>query len=181
MFFIYIVIFCNLNAKEIWVLDKKLSTINFELPILFANNVKGEFKEIEGIIEIDLIKKQNNKAIFTVNLNSIEMNYDKYKSLLLSEIFFNTSNFPVALIDTNKFSYDNDTKINLEVELKIKGKTRKVPLEIEVIHLTDELVQIKSALSFSRTSFKIGTGAWENTSILRDKALIQTNLFLFKK
>ena len=44
-----------------------------------------------------------------------------------------------------------------------------------------ELVQIESDLSFSRTFFNIGTGKWSNTSILKDKAKIKTNLFLFKE
>ena len=29
-------------AKETWILDKDLSTIEFELPVLLANNVKGK-------------------------------------------------------------------------------------------------------------------------------------------
>ena len=53
-------------AKETWVLDKELSTITFELPVFIAKNVKGEFTEIEGLVEIDVKEKENNKAIFTV-------------------------------------------------------------------------------------------------------------------
>ena len=47
--------------------------------------------------------------------------------------------------------------------------------------LADELVQIRSELTFSRTNFKIGTGQRSNTSILRDKIIIKTNLFLFRE
>ena len=168
-------------ANERWVLDKDLSTINLELPVLFANNVKGEFKEIEGLIEIDLNTKKNNKAIFSVKLNSIQINYTKYKELLLSDIFFNSYEYPIALVDTKKFSYKNESEITLNVELTIKGLSQLVPLKLKIIHLTDELVQIKGKLFFSRTNFNIGIGKWSMTSILKDKALIQTNLFLFKE
>ena len=72
-------------------------------------------------------------------------------------------------------------KINFDVELSIKGINNKVPIEIEIFHLAEELVQIKAKLLFSRTSFKIGTGKWSSTSILKDKASIKTNLFLFKE
>ena len=78
----------SLCAKETWSLDKKLSTISFELPVFLAKNVKGEFKEIEGLVEIDLEKKEGNKAVFSVKINSINMNYNKYRNLLLSDIFF---------------------------------------------------------------------------------------------
>jgi len=53
--------------------------------------------------------------------------------------------------------------------------------EINVSRLADELVQIRSELTFSRTNFKIGTGQWSNTAILRDKIIIKTNLFLFRE
>ena len=92
-------------SKESWLLDKNLSSIEFELPVLFANNVQGKFEEINGIIEIDLANKANNKAIFSVKINSKNMNYKKYKEILLSDIFFDSYNFPVALVDTKKFSY----------------------------------------------------------------------------
>ena len=168
-------------SKESWLLDKNLSSIEFELPILFATNVKGKFEEINGIIEIDLANKENNKAIFSVKINSINMNYKKYKNLLLSDIFFDSYNFPVALVDTKKFSYKNENEFSLEVELTIKGKTEIVPLDIEIIHLANELIQIKTDLDFSRTLFNIGTGKWKSTAILKDKGVIKTNLFLFKQ
>lgn len=168
-------------SKESWLLDKNLSSIEFELPVLFANNVQGKFEEINGIIEIDLANKENNKAIFSVKINSINMNYKKYKNLLLSDIFFDSYNFPVALVDTKKFSYKNENVFSLEVELTIKGKTEIVPLDIEIIHLANELIQIKTDLDFSRTLFNIGTGKWKSTAILKDKGVIKTNLFLFKQ
>ena len=56
-----------------------------------------------------------------------------------------------------------------------------VPLVINVTRLAEELVQIQSELIFSRTNFEIGIGQWSNTSILRDKIIIKTNLFLFRE
>ena len=168
-------------ASERWVLDKSLSTIEFELPVLFAKNVKGKFNTIDGFVQLDVDQKENNKAIFSVEINDIEMNYLKYKDLLLSNIFFDAKNFPKAVVDTKKFSYKNETEIQLEIELAIKGKIAMVPLNIYVIRLAEELVQIQAKLIFSRTAFNIGTGKWQNTSILKDKIKLQTNLFLFKE
>ena len=168
-------------AKETWILNKDISTIEFELPILLANNVSGKFKEIEGVIEIDLNKKMNNKAIFSADIKSIDMNYKKYKNLLLSNIFFDSQQFPKALVDTKKFSYENEKVVNLNVELTIKGITNSVPLTLEIIKLAEELVQIKGRLKFSRTDFQVGIEQWKNTSILKDQANINVNLFLSKE
>ena len=171
----------NIFASERWILDKNLSTIEFELPVLFANNVKGQFYTIEGFVELDVDKKENNKAIFSVQIDDLEMNYVKYKDLLLSNIFFDTKKFPLAVIDTKKFSYDNENELKLDAELTLKGKSEMVPLVINVTRLAEELVQIQTEMIFSRTAFNIGIEKWQNTSILKDKVKLQTNLFLFKE
>ena len=161
--------------------DKSLSTIEFELPVLFAKNVKGSFNTIDGFVELDLNQKENNKAIFYVEVNDLDMNYIKYKDLLLSNVFFDARQFPKAVVDTKKFSYVNETEFSLDVELTIKGKSAIVPLVINVKRLAEELVQIQSELIFSRTAFEIGIGNWKNTTILKDKVKLSTNLFLFRE
>ena len=179
--FFFIPISFSHASSERWVLDKNISTIEFELPVLFANNVKGKFNTIEGFIELDVIEKKNNKAIFSVQIDDLEMNYIKYKDLLLSDIFFDTLTFPLAVIDTKKFSYDNEKELEIEAELTLKGKSEMVPLAINVTRLADALVQIQTELIFSRTNFEIGIEQWSNTSILKDRVKIKTNLFLFKE
>ena len=168
-------------AKERWILDKKISEITFEVPVLLAENVMGKFNTIDGFVEIDTLDQKNNKAILSVNINSLEMNYKKYKNLILSDIFFNSDKYPIGIIDTKKFAYNNEEKLNLDIELTIKGITRLVNTELLVIRLTNDLVQIKSELKFSRNDFNIGTGNWKNTTILKDKIKINSNIFLFKE
>ena len=154
LFFLLLFILPNLtHASERWVLDKSLSTVEFELPVLFAKNVKGTFNTIEGFIELDVNQKENNKAIFYVEVKDLDMNYTKYKDLLLSNIFFDAKQFPIAVVDTKKFSYVNETELAFDVELTIKGKSELVPLKINVKRLAEELVQIKTELIFSRTDF----------------------------
>ena len=181
VFFYFLFQTSNIFASERWILDKSLSTIEFELPVLFANNVKGQFYTIEGFVELDVDKKENNKAIFSVQIDDLEMNYVKYKDLLLSNIFFDTKKFPLAVIDTKKFSYDNESELKLDAELTLKGKSEMIPLVINVTRLAEELVQIQTEMIFSRTAFNIGIEKWQNTSILKDKVKLQTNLFLFKE
>ena len=179
--FIFFLIPSIVFASERWIIDKDLSSITFELPVLLAKNVQGTFTNIEGFVELDVDHKKNNKAIFSVDIGSIDMNYKKYKDLLLSNIFFDERQFPKAVIDTKKFSYQNEEELEISVELIIKGQSKLTPLTITVKRLAEELVQIQSELIFSRTDFNIGIGKWSNTTILRDKTKIKTNLFLFKE
>ncbi len=182
IFLIYI-FFISHNAKseERWILDKELSEIKFELPVFLAKNVKGKFNEFEGYVILDLEKKKNNRAIFSVKIDSIEINYNKYRNLLMSEIFFEEKNFPIALIDTKKFIFNKEKNILIDGNLQIKQFINPQPLSLELIYLTNNLVQLKGFLEFSRTSFEIGKKNWSSTAVLKDNILVNVNLFLKKE
>ncbi len=178
---IFLLLFTNIvKANEKWVIDNDISKIEFELPVLFANNVKGEFKSIEGYVNIDLNNNKNNKAIISADIKSVDINYKKYKSLILSEVFFDAKKFPITVIDTKQFFYNNENFINLNVELTLKGKSDFVPIKIKINKFSDDMVQILGEMEISRTNFNIGTKNWKNTAILKDKITVKSNIFLFK-
>ncbi len=184
-FFLYIcfiiIIFSDSYAKERWIIDKNISTIKFEVPVLFASNVSGEFKNIDGFVEIDIKDRENNKALLSVSIESIESNYEKYRDLLLGPIFFDSQNYPIGVLDTKKFSYQNEENLTLSAEFTIKGISKMVETKLKVIRLTSEIVQIVGFLELSRTDFKIGTGSWKSTTILKDNIKIDSNIFLIKE
>ena len=181
LFFIFL--YCKQGiANDLWTIDKNISSIEFEVPVLFAKNVTGKFNIFDGFVSLDLSNQNNNKALINVSIDSLDLNYKRYKNLVLSEVFFDAKKFPLGLIDTNNFKFNyKDNKINIIGELTIKGKSQKIPLDIEVVKLASELVQVKSEISFSRSDIEIGTGNWKNTTILKDKIKIRANIFLFKE
>ena len=181
LFFIFL--YCKQSvANDLWTIDKNISSIEFEVPVLFAKNVTGKFNTFDGFVSLDLSNQSNNKALINVGIDSLELNYKRYKDLVLSEVFFDAKKFPFGLIDTNNFKFNyEDKKINLIGELTIKDKSQNIPINIEVIKLASELVQVKSDVSFSRNDFDIGTGNWKNTTILKDEIKIKANIFLFKE
>ncbi len=181
LFFIFL--YCKQStANDLWTIDKNISSIEFEVPVLFAKNVIGKFNEFEGFVSLDLSNQNNNKALINVKIDSIDINYKRYKDLVISEVFFDAKKYPLGLIDTNNFKFNyEDNKINLTGELTIKGKSQNIPINIEVIKLASELAQVKSEIFFSRNDFKIGTGNWKNTTILKDRIRIKANIFLFKE
>ena len=185
-FFLILLILCvGLSSKSIanekWILDKNISSISFEVPVLFATNVIGKFENIDGFVELDLKDKKNNKAILSVDIESLKLNYEKYMDLILGPVFFDSTKYPFGVLDTKKFAYNNEEKLNLDIELSIKGITKTIDTELTIINLTSDLVQIKGRLEFSRNDFNIGTGNWKNTAILKDKIIINSNLFLMKE
>ena len=183
IYFLIVIFFCinQSYANEKWKIDKEISKISFEVPVLFTTNVKGSFKDIDGFVQLDTKDREKNKAIFSVSINSIEINYQKYKELLLSPIFFNANKYPLGVLDTKNFLYINNKISKLEIELTIKNKTIKIPINLEVNQLTQDLVQIKGKLFFLRSDFNIGTGNWQNTTILKDRVELNYDIFLFRE
>ncbi len=183
IYFLIVIFFCinQSYASERWKIDKDISKISFEVPVLFTTNVKGSFKDIDGFVQLDTKDREKNKAIFSVSINSIEINYQKYKELLLSPIFFNANKYPLGVLDTKNFLYINNKISKLEIELTIKNKTIKIPINLEVNQLTQDLVQIKGKLFFLRSDFNIGTGNWQNTTILKDRVELNYDIFLFRE
>ena len=158
-----------IQANEKWIIDKNLSEITFEVPVLFATNVVGEFTNFDGFVEIDVKNKKNNKAILSVEIDSLEINYKRYKDLILGPKFFDLSNYPIGVLDTKKFSYQNEEDLKLDIELTIKGISKIVETDLVVNRLSADIVQIVGKLEFNRNDFEIGTGNWKNTSILKIK------------
>mgnify|MGYP002876690742 CR=1 FL=1 len=181
VFFLCLTSSFNSYAKEKWVLDKNISSIKFEVPVLFATNVIGEFQNFDGFVELDLNNRINNKAILSVDIKSLKINYKKYIELILGPIFFDTFRYPLAVLDTKKFSYNDENELKLNIELNIKGISKNIETKLNIIKLSSDLVQILGTLEFSRNDFNIGTGSWNNTTILKDIIKIKTNLFLIKE
>ena len=109
-----IFLFCKqILANDLWTIDKNISSIEFEVPVLFANNVIGKFNEFDGFVSLDLSNQNNNKALINVSIDSLDLNYKRYKDLVLSEVFFDAQKFPLGLIDTNNFKFNyEDNKVN---------------------------------------------------------------------
>ena len=170
-----------IQANEKWIIDKNLSEITFEVPVLFATNVSGEFTNFDGFVEIDVKNKKNNKAILSVEIDSLEINYKRYKDLILGPKFFDFSNYPIGVLDTKKFSYQNEEDLKLDIELTIKGISKIVETDLVVNRLAADIVKIIGKLEFNRNDFEIGTGNWKNTSILKNKIKINSSIFLFKE
>ena len=61
-------------AKNTWILDKELSESTFELPVLLANKIRGQFTKFDGSVVMDQENKENNRVFFSIQINSMDLN-----------------------------------------------------------------------------------------------------------
>ena len=84
------------------------------------------------------------------------------------------------ILDTKKFSYQNEEEVEIDIELTLKGISKTIKSKLKINRLTNDLVQILGISEFSRNEFNIGSDKWSNTTILKDKIKINSNIFLVK-
>ena len=176
--FLFLFFCTNSFALEKWIINNKNSSINFSIPVLLGENVKGNFKKFNGFIEVDR-KNFEGVANIVIDINSIFTNYDlDYSDLIRSEVFFSTSQFPKASIKTKDFLINKDNTAHAYATVNIKGNEKdfKIPLSYDLQEKNKVIA--KGTFIFKRTDFEIGTGIWSNTLILKDEVTVNVSLTL---
>ena len=181
-YFFLFLFFCNQSfALEKWVIDDSKSLINFSIPVLFTEDIKGNFKRFKGIVNAD---RKNSKGVVNieVDIESMTTNYDlDYADLIKGDTFFNVVKFPIASIKTKDFIINKkDNTANAFVTLNIKGKEKdyKIPLSYNLEG--KDKATAKGSFNFNRSDFEIGTGVWSSTLVLKDEVTINVSLSLDK-
>ena len=180
-YFFLFLFFCNQSfALEKWIINDSKSSINFSIPVLFAEDIKGNFKRFKGLVNAD---RENLKGVVNieVDIESMTTNYDlDYADLIKGEIFFDVVKFPKASIKTKDFVINKDNTANAFVTLNIKGKEKdyKIPLSYNLEG--KDKATAKGSFNFNRSDFEIGTGVWSPTLILKDEVTVNVSLSLDK-
>ena len=178
-YFFLFLFFCNQSfALEKWIINNSRSSINFSIPVLFAEDIKGDFKKFKGFIEVDR-KNFEGVANIEVNIETITTNYDlDYADLVRGELFFDIKRFPKASIKTKDFLINKDNTAYAFATLNIKGNERdfKIPLSYN-LQGNDKAIA-KGTFNFNRSDFEIGTGVWSSTLVLKDEVTINVILSL---
>ena len=178
-YFFLFLFFCNQSlALEKWIINNSKSSINFSIPVLFAEDIKGNFKNFKGFVNAD---RKNLKGVvnIVVDIESISTNYDlDYADFIKGDVFFDIIKFPQASIKTKDFVINKDNTANAFATLSIKGKDKdfKIPLNYNLQENNKAIA--KGNFNFNRSDFEIGTGIWASTLILKDEVTVNVILSL---
>jgi len=180
-YFFLFLFFCNQSfALEKWIINDSKSSINFSIPVLFAEDIKGNFKRFKGLVNAD---RENLKGVVNieVDIESMTTNYDlDYADLIKGEIFFDVVKFPKASIKTKDFVINKDNTANAFVTLNIKGKEKDYKILLSYNLEGKDKATAKGSFNFNRSDFEIGTGVWSPTLILKDEVTVNVSLSLDK-
>ena len=185
--FIIILFSTNIVAKNNWILDKKLSEIYFQLSLLPADDLIGKLNEFDSYIFFDNGNTSINNFNLSINIENMKLNNSELKDFLSSNIFFNVKKYPNLIVKTKKISIQKNEKAIAKIQ--IKNISHELPITLDIIKLTKDLIQIKTKFVLSRKLYGLGKNKWQSKfdffakekSILLDKIKFRTNLFFFKQ
>lgn len=119
----------SLNATP-HTLDKSHSEVGFSVKHLMITNVKGNFKEFDGVIDFDYKTKTFKTFKGIIKSTSIDTGIEKRDNHLRSEDFFLAEKYPDITFEMTSYKADGDEGV-MTGNLTIRGITKVVELEVE--------------------------------------------------
>jgi len=121
----------SLNASP-HSLDKGHSEVSFSVKHLMITNVKGEFKEFDGVIDFDYKTKTFKTFKGIIKASTIDTGIEKRDNHLRSEDFFLAEKYPDITFEMTSYKGDGEEGV-MTGNLTIRGITKVVELDVEDI------------------------------------------------
>ena len=114
-----------------WTVDAAHSTVGFAVKHMGIANVRGQFTEFEGTLEVgeDLAHSSARGSVKVASISTDEKQRDEH---LRSPDFFNVEEFPEILFESTLVEAIDDESTNVVGNLTMHGVTREVKLKAVV-------------------------------------------------
>ncbi len=113
-----------------WNVDPAHSKVGFSVKHMGISNVRGEFTEFEGVLEIGETLADS-VARGTVKVGSVTTNEDKRDEHLRSSDFFGAKANPELRFESTSIDQINDDEFRITGNLTMNGQTNTVTLDAE--------------------------------------------------
>lgn len=134
--------------------------------------VDANFKKINATIQYDPAQPTAATAQFSIDIASFDLGSLEYNKEVLKTQWFDAARYPTATFTTSGMKVISPTQLEAFGKLTIKGKTQDIRFPVMVKHTGDTQV-FDASLRIQRTAFQIGTGEWQDTSLVADEVVIR--------
>jgi polyisoprenoid-binding protein YceI len=116
-----------------WTFDNSHSMVGFAAKHMMISTVRGRFEDFEGSIDYDAADPGAAKVDVTIRTASVDTNWQARDEHLRSADFFDAAAFPTMNFRSTSVELLADDRARVHGELTIKGVTRPVTLEVELV------------------------------------------------
>lgn len=139
--------------------------------------VDGRFKKFDAKIAVDPSKPENGKAQLEIDLASIDTGSGDADAEVKGKSWFNTAAFPRASFVSSQVRALGGGRYEALGKLTIKGTTRDIAAPFSVKPEAGGAL-FDGGFTLNRLQFKIGEGAWSDTSTVADEIQIKFRIFV---
>lgn len=162
-------------------LDLEHTAITFKVRHFFSK-VPGRFSKFTGTLMIDEKNFANSSVKIEIDATSIDTNDEARDRHLRSDAFFDVENHPTITFVSTRIRPRGDTKLFIDGDLTIRGITKQVTLEAEVLGF-GEMYSVRrgafeATTTINRKDFKV---SWNDIlegggAVLGDEVTITLNV-----
>ncbi len=119
-------------APETYIIDPAHSGVGFSIRHLFSR-VPGRYTKFEGKIVVDRDDYSKSTVEVSIDAASIDTNEPDRDKHLKSPDFFDVAKNPKITFKSTKVNQSGPNKLSVEGSLTIRGTTRAVTLDVDVL------------------------------------------------
>jgi polyisoprenoid-binding protein YceI len=140
-------------------------------------SVDGRFKKFDARITVDPAKPETGKVQLDIDLASIDAGSSDADNEVRGKNWFNTTVFPKATFVSSQVRVVGGGRYEALGKLTIKGTTRDIAAPFAVKTEAGG-AWFDGSLTLNRLQFKIGEGAWADTSTVADEVQVKFKIFV---
>jgi polyisoprenoid-binding protein YceI len=114
-----------------WNLDGAHSSAAFSVKHMMIANVRGEFRELSGILNFDRQSIEKSSISVAIKAASVQSNDPRRDEHLKSPEFFEVEKYPEITFESTSWAQKSDDEIAVKGNLTIHGVTKEVVLIAE--------------------------------------------------
>ncbi|KKW68733.1 polyisoprenoid-binding protein [Lampropedia cohaerens] len=139
--------------------------------------VTGKFQRFAAEIALDPAQLETSRVKIDVDTASATIGNAETDAELIKADWFNTAAFPHATFESTAIKATGDNAYEATGTLTIKGEQRQVSVPVKLDY--DGSVAVATgSVPIERLAFKIGDGAWSDTSMVANEVQVNFKLTL---
>ncbi len=114
-----------------WQLDPAHSAAQFSVRHLMVSNVRGEFHNLKGTIQLGEKDITNSSVEVSIDATTLDTREPKRDAHVKSADFLDVANFPTMTFKSKSVSAAGEGRLKVTGDLTIRGVTKEVVLDVD--------------------------------------------------
>ena len=138
--------------------------------------VEGTFKKFDAQVAFDPKKPEGGSVVLRIDTASAGFGIPMSDAELPKAPWFDAAHFPQATFQSSAIKALGDGKFEMTGKLTIKGTAKSVTVPVGIAPAGGNQAVATGSLTIQRLDYKIGDGAWTETSMVANEVQVRFKL-----